>query len=588
MVVTDVYNVNNDVNRANNVGALSTSGGTVQPINISLSPSSDLIVTSLKLPDQGAAGQPVMVHFKVKNVGAAVTEAGSWTDRVYISDDLTLNAGDQVLASYIRNDSLQPGMEYADSLQVYLPVTASGNYVIIFKTDANDKIYEHLKENNNIAIALITIVKPPLSDVVVTVIAVPLTPVSASENAKIDWKVKNIGANPALGYMKEAVYLSLDTIKDISDVLLQTIDSYINLPVQGSSNQTITKEITGVSLKDYYILVHADILNNIAESNDSNNISHSANKLMVSIPQLVLDVPASRILNDNKEAYYRIEIPDRLAGESLLVTLKGDSVKGSNELYIRYGEVPTRVLYDQSHSLAYEGNQEVVVPVLKGGTYYLMIYGNTSNGNQQQINLLATILPFEIRSVNANKGGNSGRVTVLIRGSKFADVTKIRLLKNQVAIDADSIKIIDPTKLFGTFNLLNSELGVYDVLAENEKLETTVLVNGFEILPGSTVNLQTSLITPPSTRPSNIIGLVVHFTNAGNTDIIDPKIILTSLGGSPLARKVSELTNTMITELTLTLQEVNGPVSILRPGASGSITVYTKAISALMFSLSQP
>ena len=588
LVVTDLYDVNKDVNRANNVGSVTTSGGAVQAITINLSPSSDLIVTSLKLPDEGPAGQPVMVHFKVKNVGVAVTEADSWTDKVYISDNLILDAGDQVLGSYIRSDSLQPGMEYADSLQIFLPVNASGNHVIIFKADANDKIYEHLKENNNSAIALITIVKPPLSDVVVADIAVPLTPVSAGENAKIDWKVKNIGANPALGYMKEAVYLSLDTIKDISDVLLQTIDGYINLPVQGTADHTITKEITGVSLKDYYILVHTDIVNNIAESNDSNNISHSANKLVVSIPQLVLNVPAARVLNDNKEAYYRIEIPDGFAGESMLVTLKGDSVNGANELYIRYGEVPTRVEYDQSHSLAYEGNQEVIVPVLKGGTYYLMIYGNTSNGSQQQITSLATILPFEIRTVNANKGGNSGRVTVLIRGSKFADVTKIRLLKNQLAVDADSIKIIDPTKLFATFNLLNSDLGVYDVLAENEKLETATLVNGFEILPASAAGLQTSLITPPSTRPSNIVGLVVQFTNAGNTDIINPQIILTSLGGSPLAKNVSELNNSMVTELILTLHEVNGPVGILRPGASGSITVYTKAISALMFSLSQP
>lgn len=103
-------------------------------------------------------------------------------------------------------------------------------------------------------------------------------------------------------------------------------------------------------------------------------------------------------------------------------------------------------------------------------------------------------------------------------------------------------------------------------------------------ITGNSGGLVVNVISPPSTRPSNVISMTVEFTNSGNTDLINPVLKMTSLAGAPIAFNVSELLNNT-QELTLNLQEFNGPVGRLRPGASGSVIVYAKALTSLSFML---
>ncbi len=56
-----------------------------------------------------------------------------------------------------------------------------------------------------------------------------------------------------------------------------------------------------------------------------------------------------------------------------------------------------------------------------------MVYGETSNGTEQEIELLAKILNFTLRSIETNIGGNTGTVTVEIEGSKFDNTMQIAL-----------------------------------------------------------------------------------------------------------------------------------------------------------------
>ena len=140
--------------------------------------------------------------------------------------------------------------------------------------------------------------------------------------------------------------------------------------------------------------------------------------------------------------------------------------------------------------------------------------------------------------------------------------------------------------MFATFDLKGATLGDYDVVAQNERGEVADLKKSFKIVAGTAANLLTNVIAPPSTRPSNVISITVEFTNAGNTDIVNPILLLSSLAGAPIGFTVAELGfNTK--ELSLPLQELNGPGGILRTGATGTITVYAKATTALSFTLLQ-
>lgn len=584
LMVADNNNVNIDVNRSNNY-KLTGANGDSAIMMITLTPPPDLAISSFTIPPAGPAGQPVKTRFTIINNGPGNINPGiSWSEKIYLSTDQVLNPGtDPVIGSFTKTGPLNAGQAYTDSIDVFLPLSASGNYVIFIKTDAGNAVYEHTAEGNNTAFVPIIIEQQLLSDLIVSEITTPAQAI-AGDSVTIGWKVKNTGLNPATGYMKNALYLSTDTVKSIDDALLVSMQTNINIAPQAEQSFGFIGELTGVTLNDYYVLVHTDVLNNIYEASDSNNIAASAEKMMVTVRELPINVVTAGNLKDNKELYYRIEIPDNLAGETLLITLKADSLHGNNEMYLRFGETPTRAVYDFSHSQPNAGNQEILVPALQRGTYYLMLYGNTTAGNAQSITLLAKILNFEIRSIHDTTGGNTGQVTIQVKGSKLGTVNAVRLRAGGRVIAASGILINDPATLFATFNLAGAQTGLYDVVAQNTAGDTAIYAQGFRIVAGNGGGLETYVLAPANTRPSNIISMTVEFINTGNTDLINPVLKMTSLGGAPIAFNPSGLDSNQ-TSLTLRLQELNGPVGILRPGAGGSIIVYCKTLTALSFML---
>ncbi len=588
LLVTDHTDLNKDADRANNYKLIRNGGGSGEPvpIEVALTPPADLVVSSFTAPAEGQSGQPATVSWTTRNTGAGVTGAASWTEKIYLSKDFTIDADDPVIGTHTRTGALEGGASYTQRQAVNLPINASGNYILLLRTDFADAVYEHQAEANNTAHTTITVVKPPVSDLVVSAITVPAT-AEAGKSFTVQWKVKNNGLNPATGVMQEAVYLSADTVKDAGDVLLGSRALNVAIPARYEASHQLTGDLEGVSAKDYYVLVHTDILNNIVETNDTNNLSPSGQRLRVTVPDLPLGVPTAASLLNDKPLYYKLDVPGPLEGETVLVTLKGDTLNGANELYLRHGEVPSRVVYDYTHSEAYEGNQEITVPELKPGTYYLMAYGKTSAGTRQPVSLLAAIQPFGIRSVNASTGGNTGMVTIQVNGSKLGAVTAIRLAARGDTITAGNLSIVDPTRVYATFDLQDATLGAYDVVAENAKGEVTALSQGFTVVAGGPPNLLTNVVAPPNTRPSNVISLTVQFTNAGTTDLVNPVLQLSSMAGAPIGFTVTELED-KATQLALPLQELNGPAGILRPGATGTITVYAKATTSLSFSLLDP
>ena len=98
------------------------------------------------------------------------------------------------------------------------------------------------------------------------------------------------------------------------------------------------------------------------------------------------------------------------------------------------------------------------------------------------------------------------------------------------------------------------------------------------------IGLETNIQHPSFTRPNRTISITILFANAGNVDIPIPVRFLVSLEGAPIGLSVADL-DLGIEELKLEFKEINGPEHVLRPGANGSVTIYTKAIRPLSFKL---
>lgn len=633
-VVADHTNLTNDGADSNNVQKIRPSShptGQFKPIHIKLSPSPNLTITSFNASSDGISGQPIQVIYTVKNTGTGMA-SGGWSDKVYLSTNFEINNEDPIIASKLQTRVLQPVESYTDTLEVTLPVTASGNYILIFKTDANNSLFELNGEMDNESYKYHSTFLASPSDLVVDSISFNAMGMVGNQFS-VYYNIKNQGINPASGIMRDLVYLSADSVFDASDVLFKgPIVRNLDLAPVAVTSKIATNEIPGVPLGDYFVIVQTDALNNIFENSETNNVTISANKVTVTVKELPLNIWSPDTLSNGENIYCRIEIPDSLAGETMQVSLLGDviddpegpdSLRGINELYLSYGQMPTASEHEFSFQEGLATDQTLIVPSVQAGTYYLLTKGNmptrsffdpmngfTTVGGIQNIELKAEIIPFEIRSVDDVVGGNTGNVTIRLDGAKFTEDMEVRLEDGTLGTHiAHTLSFISSTRIYATFNLSDANLGIYDVTAERDG-ETASLADGFEVVAGgagtttgtggagvtgffcSITNIGTdqelaqNISHPSAVRVNRVVPITIEFGNAGNVDIPCPSRFLMSLRGAPLTFDADDFSENK-QELFLEFNEPGGPPGILRPGAIGSITVYAFSSHPLFFYLAK-
>jgi subtilase family serine protease len=595
--------ISGEINKNNNHNLIRNANGTPKIIQFVTPPPSDLAPTILTAPNTGIAGQPLTIIYKVTNNGPAdANPTTSWIDQLSLSPGYY--PGQTVLQNNNHAKGLKIDSSYTDTARVFLPINASGNYVLVLKTDATNKIYEAGQENNNNAYSTISVIQLPPCDLVAANIIAPDSALSGS-TATISWQLKNMGVNPAYGVMREAVYFSKDTIWDNDDQLVGTVTNSINLVTDSSITHNLTANLNG-AFGNNHILVRVDLLNNIYEINENNNVTAS-DGIYISIKNLPIEISTPDSLSNTNLLNYRIDIPAALRGETLMVSVVGDTTNGNTELYASFNRIPSTVSYQYADNNPYHKIKKIVIPSLDSGTYYLTIKGRVNNAASQPVSLLAHILPFEITKVETNRGGNTGNVTVKIDGSKFEPGMTVKLKPNNAGTDivATNVIFVNSTFIWATFNLAQKPLGVYDVsLRKTNNLET-LLNNGFTIEQGNngtfTVNgtgmtgtpgtpgcnpcatgssdesIQLVINHPFQERVFRNVPITILFANAGNVDITIPSRLLVS-DYFPVSWE-NTLFNNSPTELLIEFRELNGPPGILRAGASGSVTFFTRIIA---------
>ena len=125
---TDQSNQQAETNEANNTVVL--------PILLSL-PNVDLRVTTGSVPSSANLGDPVTVSWTVANNGTAAAKASGWYDRLYVSNDQTLDSSDVSVSSLFRSNSpnLAGGSTYNGSRTFTVPTGATGGNYLLIATD---------------------------------------------------------------------------------------------------------------------------------------------------------------------------------------------------------------------------------------------------------------------------------------------------------------------------------------------------------------------------------------------------------------------------------------------------------------------
>ena len=259
LFVADFQNQVAETNEGNNVSALSF---TVNP------PGIDLVIQQEQLyPTNTVAGNTVQANCAILNQGN-VTAASS-TVGFYLSVNTTLDASDVLLSTTTGYTlpAYQSSTRYVNPL---IPAgTAPGTYYVLFVADPANAVAE-VNEANNVRSLALVIVAPTID---LTNNSVYLAPTAAPAGGSTQassylYNQGNALASPAtLGY-----YLSTNQTLDASDVLLTSNSGTVYGGGTASRYASLTIPV-GTALGSYYVLFVADHLNQVAETNEANNVT---------------------------------------------------------------------------------------------------------------------------------------------------------------------------------------------------------------------------------------------------------------------------------------------------------------------------
>ncbi len=367
------------------------------PLMVSLAPYADLILSDIEVAaDSMYGGTTYQVNWTVKNQGTGPANGG-WTDRIYLGNSQSTTP----LTAFIGGDFLHTkNLAAGDSVQISINFVApnlSGLWYFILETDVKKNQYEYLFENNNRSIItdfggngtvfFKTVHGGPqlLADLRAIQILAPDT-LSNGDALNATVKAQNGGPASIQSYQilwKDAIYLSLDTIWDGSDVLVREKGIFVQLD-SGDVYQTQLGDLVPYGISgNYYLLYVVDKNAHISgDTLRSNNVLAKAIYLKhLPPPDLVIT---------------QFNFPDTLyAGQSIQfpyeVTNQGMGVIGANKLwsdYLLLGNGPHVNSTAQALALvsrkgplgnntAYQDTFSGIIPSYVNGNYYLVVHTNS-------------------------------------------------------------------------------------------------------------------------------------------------------------------------------------------------------------------
>jgi len=568
----------------------------VYPVTASLAPLPNLQITELTMEDTVSQRQGCLVRYTVVNTGEGDIVNAMWSDAFFF--------GGIRLTTISHQGSLASGESYTDSVEIVVPDNLLGAYAFRGYVDVNNDIFEDTHENDNSLAQPIVVIEATPCDLIVSTVDAPQQAVVGGQ-INVSWSVQNIGEYSVNGRIKDGIYLSTDTIFDNGDVMIGEYSYQTSLDVYSSIQRTMECNVNGVISGDYYVIVRTNIMNAFSEVTFTNNRRASINIVEITLPSLTIGQPEQMLLSSGTEAYYRMAVGPEYVGKTLSVTLTSDSViytgarflvstgiemefvgnmpslDGTymNSLFLSHETMPTSAQFDYGSSIPFTKELRVMIPVLQQGNYYIKATANTSQGFIQQMTLLAEIVDFEILTVDANSGSNTGSVTTKIVGAKFDTIMDFRLTKDNDYLPAEKVKFTNTNEVYATFNLVDIPIGVYNMQAELPGGIVTQKDGVFTVEQGLPSELQINILAPSDVRVGNTAVFSIEYGNNGTTDLNISGFLVTSPNGYPIALSATELDNAADSVIFYTGEFGMDP-DIIRPGYFGTKNIYVRANTA--------
>jgi len=223
---------------------------------------SDLDITSMSTPTTAGAGQNILITDTTKNIGGGVSDLS--LTQFYLSTDNTIDTSDALLGSRSM-PALAAGASSYGSTTVTIPEgTASGNWYIVARADAEEIVLETSETNNTYTRSIG--IGPDLD---ITSMSTPTT-AGPGQSIVITDTTKNMGggiADPSL----IQIYLSTDNTIDTSDALLGSRSVPALAAGAYSYGSTTVTIPEGTASGNWYIVAKADGEEVVPEASEINN-----------------------------------------------------------------------------------------------------------------------------------------------------------------------------------------------------------------------------------------------------------------------------------------------------------------------------
>jgi len=522
LICTDAYGSVSELNEDNNLVAI--------PLTVLQSPLPDLTVKELATDEMLTSGQSMKIRTRIANVGKHATRSNKWAETYYLSTSTVLNTSKATkIGSKAHVGILDKDGSYTNEVSFNIPSTLQGNFILFAVTDAADAIAEENENNNAKSIPVYINGSADIpADLTIADVTAPAR-IVAGEEVTISYQLSNIGEYSATGTVNDVIYLSADNVWDLNDEMVGVVSGRMTVHPGNTVTRKVTGRITNMPEGDYYVIVKTNSTRTIAEKSDGNNTGVAASSSKLEFTTIRLDGTASV----NTSGYYKLEIPGGHEGKTVGFYLD-HPVGATAGLYAAFESVPSTAKYDFASSALLETQQEVLIPNVKAGNYYILAQDNAAMVNATgnvfstdgsgwkgatSMTLHAKEIYFGATSLSITEGGSGGWVSTDVNGALFDSIMDFRLKLDEKVIPAEAVTFNGMTKSRVTFNLNDAETGSYDVVSELPDGTLATLPDGFKVIPGASVGLGAKIDAPSIVRVGSYAPISVSYANGGNTDI---------------------------------------------------------------------
>lgn len=364
---------------------------------------SDLQVSDAQVTPVDGDGRSFDLQFTVTNAGVAATHVNSWVDGIWLSTDDAVGAGDTRVRTVARNNPLAVGESYTVSTRVTVPASVpAGSFKVLVRTDDNNGVIEGAGEDNNTAVATVSIGglpapdgKLPLGETVVprpdlTVLSVtPPADAYSGQTVTIRWTVRNQGADDAASPYwwwgaYDQVYLSEDAFLDNGDISLG-YTSYSSQAAGTDVERSLTTKLPVGRSGQFYVLVKADASNRFVEPDaEGNNLGLSATLFNVQLAPPVdlvagsVSVPEQATLGAAMAVSYTVSNAssfEALGSWRDVLYLSTDDIFDSGDIYFGAADISGPVAGGGSYSRTVTA----ALPGVDPGAYRLIVRSDVRN-----------------------------------------------------------------------------------------------------------------------------------------------------------------------------------------------------------------